>query len=106
MARSIPSPPPPRAPAGDRLVTAERVASVSGRASRLLGKFAAAIDDARLVPDALARPFASAARTFEDFNEGMRPLASTTVKDAEQTSAWARIFAGGEDPAKIRRTTS
>jgi hypothetical protein len=84
---------------GDQLVTTERAASISGRASSLLAKVAATIDDSPVIPDALARPFASAARTFGDFNEGMRPLASTMVKDAEQTSAWTRIFAGGEEPA-------
>jgi hypothetical protein len=84
---------------GDRLVTAERAASISGRASSVLARVAAAIDDSPVIPDALARPFASAARTFGDFNETMRPLASAMVKDAEQESAWARIFSGGEDPA-------
>jgi len=84
---------------GDRLVMTERGASISGRASSVLAKVAAAMDDSPVVPDALAKPFASAAKTFGDFNETMRPLASTMVKDAEQESAWARIFAGGEDPA-------
>jgi hypothetical protein len=65
----------------------------------VLARVAAAIDDSPVIPDALARPFASAARTFGDFNETMRPLASAMVKDAEQESAWARIFSGGEDPA-------
>jgi hypothetical protein len=84
---------------GDRIVTAERAASFSARVSRYLGQTAEAIQDARVIPDVLARPFTGAAKLFDDYNRTMRPLASTMVKGAEETSAWARIFSGGEEPA-------
>jgi len=84
---------------GDQIVTAERAASVSGQVSKFFGEIASAIDEIPAIPDALARPFTAISRTFGDFNEGMRPLASAMVKDAEETSAWSRIFSGGGEPA-------
>jgi hypothetical protein len=86
--------------AGDQLVTAERAVSFSGRAASDLGKVADFVNGSRLLPHALATPVAAAAKFFKDYNEGMRPLASTIIKDAEETSAWRRIFAGGEEPAR------
>jgi hypothetical protein len=86
--------------AGDQLVTTERAVSISGRTTTTFGKIADFINSSRLLPDALATPFAAVAKFFRDYNEGIRPLASTIVKDAEETSAWRRIFAGGEEPAR------
>jgi hypothetical protein len=85
---------------GDRLVTAERAASISGRAASKLTDVATMIQVMRLVPRALARPLVALARFFSDVNSGLHPLASTMVKGAEESSAWARIFSGGEEPAR------
>ena len=86
--------------AGDQLVTTERAVSISGRTTNAFAKTADFINSSRLLPGALATPFAAVAKFFRDYNEGIRPLASTIVKDAEETSAWCRIFAGGEQPAR------
>ncbi|HEX6518887.1 MAG TPA: hypothetical protein VF070_02585 [Streptosporangiaceae bacterium] len=86
--------------AGDRLVIAERAVSISGRTASRLTDVARAIQMVRLIPQALARPFIALAKFFSDVNNGLHPLASTMVKDAEESSAWARIFSGGEQPAK------
>jgi hypothetical protein len=84
---------------GDDIVTAARTASTSGRISSALSKFADAMENARFVPKTLAKPVALLSKEFGDFNETMRPLASTVVKDVEEKSAWSRIFSGGEEPA-------
>lgn len=84
---------------GDRIVTAQRAASFSARASRFLGRYVDTVKAVRFIPDALARPLATGAKLLGDYNQTMRPLASTMVKGVEETSAWARIFSGGEEPA-------
>ena len=85
--------------AGDQFVTAQRAASISGRAASRFRDIATLIQDSRLMPHALANPFAAAGKLFSDFDNTMRPLASTMVSGIEETSAWARIFSGGEEPA-------
>lgn len=85
---------------GDQLVGAERAASLSGRAAASISRFSDAMVSSRIVPNALAKPLTVLARNLNDFNEGMRPLVSGVVKEAEETSSWSRIFAGGEEPAK------
>lgn len=84
---------------GDDLVTAERATSISGRVSSAFDRISDAIENTRFIPKTLAKPFTLVSREFDGFNETMRPLASTMVKEVEETSAWSRIFSGGEDPA-------
>jgi hypothetical protein len=84
---------------GDQIANADRAASFSGRVSSFFSRVADSVEDSRFLPKALAKPFALVSREFSDFNAGMRPLASEMIKDVEETSAWSRIFAGGEEPA-------
>lgn len=84
---------------GDRIVTAERAASASGRTSSYLRGLADSIESSRIIPDVLTRPVETAANFLSDFNRTMHPLASAMVQHVEETSPWARIFSGGEEPA-------
>ena len=86
---------------GDELAMAERAASLSGKAASFFGKIAGFINDSRLIPDALAKPFAATSKLATDLSETGRSLASTVVKTVDETTAWQRIFNTGEEPARF-----
>jgi hypothetical protein len=86
---------------GDTLAAAERTTSLSGRAANFFSKIADFTGSKWYVPDSVGKPFAALAKLTGDFNETLRPLASTAVKAVDKTTAWDRIFNTGEEPAKL-----
>jgi uncharacterized protein YlxW (UPF0749 family) len=90
---------------GDDITTSARAASSYAKAANVLDKWSDAISDAKFVPN-VVKNFLSAGFDFGSdaltaANEEAFPMATTMVKDLEETSAWSRIFNGGEEPANL-----